>query len=650
MTLDCDTGLVVNVRLAKSLALLDTTENPIDFDIGIPGFSLEVDGNVVISIGFDLKFGFGVNRDDGFYFNSSAPASDPELVIEFKAEIPGLHAAGQLLFLQLDVMDDAADPTLFRGFFEVDLMDPNHDGKLTFAELTSSGVEFDDIIHANLGAEAHVNLDMAASFGGNTAFPRVLAKFQLDWIFDLENGAGTPQIAITDIYLDLGTLISDFLGPVLEEIRKVTEPLQPIIDIVTARLPVLSDLAGEDITLLDLAEIFGLLEPSTVDFIESIIEVVNLINDLEGLGEGTILIPFGAFNLTEDADGQMKNISALENVAQRTMDEIADAAAAATGPGTSSTYAQKSSGFVSDAGSLDNFSIPIFDNPAELFNLFIGEPVRLVEWRMPTFKFEFTYIQKIPIYPPLYAQFGGSIGAEINIGFGYDTFGIQKYIASEDKNWLDILDGFYVLDFDADGNERPELLLTGEIFAGASIDLLIVEAGVRGGITATITFDLNDVNDDGKVRVSEIIANAQQDPRCIFDIHGRLGLFLEAFLSIDLFFFSIDKTWRFADITLFEFEISCPTPVLADNIGNDLYLNVGKRAGDRPRARRPSRSRARRRASGRSSHPPPPSLCGLDRMNRRGAHRREPRRPDRSRASRSTPLPLRDRRPIWPVV
>ena len=105
--------------------------------------------------------------------------------------------------------------------------------------------------------------------------------------------------------------------------------------------------------------------------------------------------------------------------------------------------------FVSDAGSLHNFSIPIFDNPGELFNLFIGEPVRLIEWRMPTFKFEFTYTQKIPIYPPLYAQFGGSIGATINIGFGYDTYGIQKFISSEDKNPIDILDGFYVLDFDA---------------------------------------------------------------------------------------------------------------------------------------------------------------------------------------------------------
>lgn len=579
--LDCDTGLVVKIRLKTEVALLDTTQDPIKFDIGVPGFGLKVDGNVKLSVGFDLKFGFGYNVDDGFYFDSSAPASQPELLINFKAEIPGLHAAGQLLFLQLDVNDSAAHPSFFEGFFKVDLMDPDNNGKLTFAELTSSGTQLSDILHAVLGAQAHVTLDLTASFGGNTAFPRVLATFDLDWEFDTDNGAGTPQISFTDIRLDLGSFISDFLGPILKEIQKVNAPLQPIIDLVTARIPVLSDLAGEKITLLELAKIFGLLEPSTVDFINDVIKVVGLINSLDALGEGSILLPFGAFSLAQNNDGEMKSITALQNIAEKTYEEVANAIEHADDPGTSSSYKTASAGFIGDVGSLSNFSIPIWDNPSELFNLFIGEPVRLVEWRMPTFEFKFTYTQRIPIFPPLYAQFGGSIGATIRIGFGYDTFGIQKMISDPDHNPINLLDGFYVLDFDASGHEQPELTLTGEIFAGASINLFMVEAGVRGGITATINFDLNDVNDDGKVRVSEIIANAQQDPRCIFDIDGNISLFLEAFLNIDLFFFSINKTWRFAEITLVEFHLSCPQPVLANVIGGDLYLNIGSRAQDR---------------------------------------------------------------------
>ncbi len=581
VVLDCDTGLTVNLRLARTLALLDTTQNPIDFQIGVPGFGLQVDGNVVLSLGFDWKFGFGVDLTHGFYFNTSAPASAPELQIFFRAEIPGLHAAGQLFFLQLDVMDDPTAPSYFEGFFRVDLKDPNRDGKLTVAELFSSGTQFHDILQAVLGAEAQVNLKLIASFGGNTAFPRVLADFRLRWAADTNQGAAPPQVDFTNLQLDLGTFISDFLGPILKEIRKVTEPLQPLLDIVTMRLPVLSDLAGQKITLLDLAAAFGLLEPSTVDFIEGVIHVVNLINRLDGLGEGTILIPFGSFRLLEGADGRRSQIQALQTMASRTMDEIATAAQAAAGSGASSSYTSAVAGFARDVGSLDNFKIPIFDNPSELFNLFTGQPVRLVEWRMPTFRFRFTYTQSIPIWGPLFAKFGGTIGADINIGFGYDTYGIQKFISSEAKNALDILDGFYVLDFDASGNEQPEVRLYGELFAGAEVNLVIVKAGVQGGLGFEVIFDLNDINDDGRVRVSEIVANAQQDPRCIFDIEGRIYLFLEAFLKVDLFFFSIDKTWRFAEITLFSFEITCPEPVLAEFSGSDLLLNIGSRAANR---------------------------------------------------------------------
>src|SRR6185369_8180632 len=187
---------------------------------------------------------FGVSPSDGFYFDSSATADDPELQIYFKVTIPSLHFAGQLLFLQLDIADNADSPSLFDGHFAVDLMDPNNDGKLTWAEMTSGSTSLGEILHAELGADAEVNLDLAASFGGSTAFPRVLAQFHLLWHWDLEHGADDPHISFDNIYLDVGSLISDFLGPILNEIQKVTAPIQPIIDLVQARIPVLSDLAG----------------------------------------------------------------------------------------------------------------------------------------------------------------------------------------------------------------------------------------------------------------------------------------------------------------------------------------------------------------------------------------------------------------------
>ncbi|MFO1501734.1 MAG: Calx-beta domain-containing protein [Verrucomicrobiota bacterium] len=165
------------------------------------------------------------------------------------------------------------------------------------------------------------------------------------------------------------------------------------------------------------------------------------------------------------------------------------------------------------------------------------------------------------------------------MAFGFDTLGVQEYFSAKDKNLGLIFDGFYVKDVDANGNEVVEFQLFGELGAGASIDLLAAEAGVEGGIALTVDFDLNDPNHDGKVRVSEIIANAQDDLRCIFDIHGEISAFLKAFLSVDILILSVDKEWDFGHFTLFEFNVTCPTPVLASEQSNgDLLLHIGEDA------------------------------------------------------------------------
>ena len=91
----------------------------------------------------------------------------------------------------------------------------------------------------------------------------------------------------------------------------------------------------------------------------------------------------------------------------------------------------------------------------------------------------------------------------------------------------------------------------------------IAEAGVTGGLFAEIDFNLNDPDGDGKVRVSELIANAKEDLQCIFDIHGELYVELSAFLKIHLLIVDLEFDWDFARITILTFDIVCPQPVLA---------------------------------------------------------------------------------------
>ncbi|MFO1502055.1 MAG: hypothetical protein U1G07_27395 [Verrucomicrobiota bacterium] len=93
----------------------------------------------------------------------------------------------------------------------------------------------------------------------------------------------------------------------------------------------------------------------------------------------------------------------------------------------------------------------------------------------------------------------GTVGAELTSALA-TTRSIQKFISSADKNVADIFDGFYIIDFDESGNERPEVRFLGEIFAGAEINLGVAEAGVEGGVRVTVDFDLNDFNNDGRIR------------------------------------------------------------------------------------------------------------------------------------------------------
>ena len=53
----------------------------------------------------------------------------------------------------------------------------------------------------------------------------------------------------------------------------------PVIDTLTAPIPILSDLAGEPFTLLDLAEIFGSVDPAFIETVADILDVIGKISD-----------------------------------------------------------------------------------------------------------------------------------------------------------------------------------------------------------------------------------------------------------------------------------------------------------------------------------------------------------------------------------
>ena len=125
-----------------------------------------------------------------------------------------------------------------------------------------------------------------------------------------------------------------------------------------------------------------------------------------------------------------------------------------------------------------------------------------------------------------------------------------------------------------------------------------MEAGLGGKIGFETGLDMQDINDDGKIRISEMITmwnytgyDAPGGLLNLINLKGRA--YAEAYVFVDVgisipFVGKIMKRvvdWTLFDITLAEWEYKAPKvqPVLADNDDDPgtLVIHTGKRAGER---------------------------------------------------------------------
>src|SRR5262245_19364137 len=267
----------------------------IAFDIGIPGLGLETEGKVQASVGWTLAFGFGLNTKDGFYLDvgldgdaESIGGKDhfdaaSELRFDVDVSIPGGSITGKLGFLQLTAKDDTTDgdnlSTHLGATFAVDIFNKSNksDTKLGFNELGKIGLD------VGIAADAVVDLDMRLALnsdlvpGAATNFPSLVADFTLDWgvgdratveiipIGDLDGSFlkdGLKSVYFEKVGLDLGSYFSDLIGPIVEKVQEVTEPIKPFLDFLTEPIPVISQLAGPT-SLLDIAAMSGAINPGS---------------------------------------------------------------------------------------------------------------------------------------------------------------------------------------------------------------------------------------------------------------------------------------------------------------------------------------------------------------------------------------------------
>jgi Ca2+-binding RTX toxin-like protein len=518
---------------------------PLGVNLGLPGLGLAVNGNLTLNAGFDATLGFGLSEQYGFFVDSTDTAG-----VGFNAQLLSANNAlitASLGFLQFTVSNNAPQTPLASGGLTLGLNDVNGTGRLSVDDLASSSAY-------TLGVQAGVNVNfhLDATIGGNADLPHLSTDFAFAWSPN-PTAANPNQLGFSNITLDLG----GFIDNLANQIGKVLAPIKPLADVLTAPLPVLSQLAGHKVDLVDLASALGFCSQGTADFLNAVAAFVS---------GGGLDIPtsmdLGSMTLDPSAAA---NPSSLGNMNPETTD-------------ITSSY---------DGNPITGFEIPILSNPASAFQMLLGKDVPLVTYETPALNLSFAFDEFFPIIGPLGADLAGEIGAQAQFGFGFDTSGFRAYAAGHFRDPSLILDGFYVSDRanpDGTGPVTPQVQLYGSIAAYAALDLGIVEAGIGGGLFATVGFTVHDPTGTGKVHLNELVADVQKGT--IFDAVGALQAFLRAFVKIDLGI--ISHTWYFdiASITLAQIGEPAPStppvPQLATALpGGELRLNIGPYAPER---------------------------------------------------------------------
>lgn len=570
-----------DVKFELPLGQKTVLDEKIAFDLGLPGIGLDVDGGVQLEADWSFDLAIGLNTSDGVYVDTS---SDSEIELAVTATLPNFAAKGKVGVLQVDVTDDVESPTKAEASFVIDLRDVedgDDNNNLTFGEIRNA--DSSEIIGATLTADVGVHVDLMASFSGSANFPRLRSEFVVDWNYTKGLGAtadqttdiGAPTVAFNNVGLNLGEFITNFVKPLAEQVKQVTDPVQPILDAIHSPVPVVSNIIGH-VTWLDLAAMYGGADVKPyIDAIETVEDFIALTNTLSGITNDT-WIEAGSFTLAGDQalNGTPGNVDTESRTEpEKTVDE---------------QLAEHGAEGLTSAKKEKVIKIPLLKKPANALGLFTGKVVDLVLFDVPALELDFNMARRVPFppFPALYAELGGGVSSKIDFNFGYDSSGLQQFVST--LNPADIANGLFISDrenLDGTGRDVPEAIFKGYLYVQGGLDAGIFEAGVRGQISSTVNFDLHDYPDeftnetDGKIRVDEIWRSLQLNPAPlhVFDVSGSVDAGLSAFWKIDLLFSSIHRSYNIASTRLLNFRVHRPAEardLIATKTGGTLTLNA----------------------------------------------------------------------------
>ena len=594
-------------------------EQSLAADLGLPGLNLKTGGTAATSLDYDFDFTVGVDTT-GFFVQTNG--AQPELSLSLSASMPDFSASTQLGFMNFSATDRTST---LDGIFTVDLKDADNDGKLRLSELNS------DFIDATFSGVASIDIHLDANMG-DAALPKASLDLAVDWSFnnsvvDVDDQNVTfgalPVVTFENVRYDFGTVIEDFIKPILQKIEPVLEPINQALAVLRTDIGFLkklpgwetlfdragADVGGQDapdgnITLLDFVKIAvpdQNLVPLTqfIRIVDDVVAWAEYFGDLDlGPDAYSVDLDVGSFQMLSDIrDTAFKLAETAPTVIKGAQDLTAFLAGLNTDswvqvdPKTGRTGQD----VLEDMLLGNSFSLPILTNPASAFSLLVGGDAKLFSLDLPAMSFDVPSqdLLSIPIFAGLDVKVQGALGLAMDLAFGYDTRGLRQFVASDLTDYATVLNGFYVSDVDADGVDVPEAVIKAALNLFVNATIGVASAGGGGGIEGIVNLDLNDhVNgtpNDGRIYLDEMAQSLLTNPFRIFDASGLVTAGLAAFVKVGGY-----DIWRFTAprITLAEFNFSDdpatatateppPPPVLGTLSDGLLTLNIGARAGER---------------------------------------------------------------------
>ena len=251
-TVSLDQSIPNEVKYVVAVGSTINQTIPLQRDLGFSALGLDINTSLNVGFQWSANFTIGANLG-GFFFDVSA---NPELQMNLNVSLPSnTSITGSLGFLQVLAKADPIHPTVLSGGFAVNLLDPgtgaNNNNRVTLDELSSVGLaNLNQLVNVVVtgNADAHFDLELSSTYDLSdlpllhlppVSLPKILADLDATWNL---NDPTNPQVGFGNIQLDMGNFFKSFGEEMFGSIDQALDPIRPALDVITRRIPVLSDI------------------------------------------------------------------------------------------------------------------------------------------------------------------------------------------------------------------------------------------------------------------------------------------------------------------------------------------------------------------------------------------------------------------------